>query len=89
MAQVSVNIRMDQDIKQKAEILFTELGLNMTTAVNAFVRQSIRQGNIPFELTTKIAPVYNEELLAAVADMEAGRGIIRKTMAELEDMENG
>ena len=89
MSQVSVNIRMDSEIKQQAEMLFTELGLNMTTAVNAFVRQSIRQGNIPFELTTKVAPVYNAELLDAVADLEAGRGIITKTMAELEAMENG
>jgi DNA-damage-inducible protein J len=49
MAQV--NIRMDDDLKVQADRLFDELGLNMTTAFTMFVRQSVRQGCIPFEVT--------------------------------------
>ncbi|MEQ4487095.1 type II toxin-antitoxin system RelB/DinJ family antitoxin [Cohnella silvisoli] len=41
---------MDEDLKKEAESLFSDLGLNMSTAVNIFVRQSLRQGGIPFEV---------------------------------------
>ena len=57
MAQI--NIRIDDNLKEKAELLFEELGLTMTTAFNMFLRQSIRQGGIPFEITTKIDPFYS------------------------------
>ena len=94
MSQINVNIRMDEGLKRQAENLFSELGLNMTTAVNIFVRQAILQGKIPFELTTRKFddPFYsqkNQEYLGkAIADLEAGRGLIYKTMEELRAMEN-
>ena len=59
MAQV--NIRIDDDLKSQADSIFEELGLNMTTAFTMFVRQTIRQGGIPFEITTRTAPFYNSE----------------------------
>ena len=46
--QINVNIRMDSEIKQQADKLFSELGFNLTTAINAFVRQSLREKAIPF-----------------------------------------
>ncbi len=46
MAQVS--IRIDDDVKAEADILFSELGLNMTTAFNMFIRQSLRDNGLPF-----------------------------------------
>lgn len=48
---INVNIRMDEDLKKQADYLFNELGLNMSTAVNMFVRQAVRTGGIPFEVT--------------------------------------
>ncbi|MDR0587754.1 MAG: type II toxin-antitoxin system RelB/DinJ family antitoxin [Burkholderiales bacterium] len=54
MANAVINIRMDENIKRDAEALFGELGLNMSTAVNIFIRQTIRQRKIPFEIS--IAP---------------------------------
>jgi DNA-damage-inducible protein J len=59
MAQV--NIRIDDDLKVRADSIFDELGLNMTTAFNIFIRQTIRQGGIPFEITTRIDPFYSAE----------------------------
>ena len=53
MPQTNINIRMDEDLKKQAEILFLNLGLNMTTAFNIFVRQAVRQGGIPFEVSMK------------------------------------
>jgi len=48
MAQV--NIRIDDDLKVRADNIFNELGLNMTTAFTMFIRQTIRQGGIPLKL---------------------------------------
>ena len=74
MAQI--NIRIDDDIKAQAEALFNELGLNMSSAVNLFVRQAVRQGGIPFDVTTRMDPFWSEEnqahLRKAIADVEAG-----------------
>ena len=42
---------MDSDLKAQADALFSELGMNLTTAFNIFVRQSIREGGIPFEIS--------------------------------------
>ena len=64
MAQV--NIRIDDDLKARADNIFEELGINMTTAFTLFIRQTIRQGGIPFEITTRTDPFYNEENLRVV-----------------------
>ena len=75
MAQV--NIRMDDILKEKADKLFEDLGLNMTTAVNMFVRQVIRQGGIPFEVTTKIDPFYSAKnmkvLMQSIKEADEGK----------------
>ena len=49
MATTNLNIRIDKAIKDQAEEIFNELGLNMTTAVNMFLRTAIREHGIPFE----------------------------------------
>jgi DNA-damage-inducible protein J len=85
---------MDEGLKRQAETLFSELGINMTTAVNMFVRQVVLQGKIPFELTTRKTddPFYSqrnqEYLRKSIADMEAGKGLVYKTLEELKAMEN-
>jgi len=48
MAQV--NIRMDDELKAKADLLFGELGLNMTAAITIFIKAAVRQRGIPFDL---------------------------------------
>ena len=50
MATTNLNIRTDKDIKDQAEAIFNELGLNMTTAINMFLRTAIREHGIPFDL---------------------------------------
>ena len=57
MAQV--NIRIDDILKEKADTLFNELGINMTTAFTMFVKAAVRQNGIPFELS--IDPFYSEK----------------------------
>ena len=47
----NISIRMDVDLKNKADALFAELGMNLTTAFNIFVRQCLREGRIPFDIS--------------------------------------
>ena len=47
----NISIRMEDKLKQQAEELFSDLGMNLTTAITIFVKQSIREQRIPFEIT--------------------------------------
>ena len=48
----NINIRVDRDIKNKAQDVFSRIGLDMTTAINIFLRQAIRKNGIPFEVVS-------------------------------------
>lgn len=67
MATTVLQTRVDTSIKQEAENLFDSLGLDMTTAIRLFLRQSINQQRIPFDI---VPPQYNfsEETLAAIEE---------------------
>ena len=45
------SVRMDSDVKKQCEALYGELGMNLTTAINVFLRQSLRSGGFPFDVT--------------------------------------
>jgi len=51
MSQTNINIRIDNSIKTQAQEIFASLGLDMTTAINIFLRQSIRQHGLPFSVS--------------------------------------
>lgn len=63
----NISIRMDSELKAQADELFNELGMNLTTAFNIFVRQSLREGGIPFEIKTDRP---NKETIAAILEAE-------------------
>ncbi|MBQ2889384.1 MAG: type II toxin-antitoxin system RelB/DinJ family antitoxin, partial [Clostridia bacterium] len=67
MATVNMSIRMDTELKKQADAMFSDMGLNMTTAMNMFLRQVVRQGRIPFEIATDIP---NAETVAAIKEMD-------------------
>lgn len=67
MATTNISIRMDSDLKAQAEELFSELGMNLSTAFNIFVRQSLREGGIPFEIRMEQP---NKETMAALLEAE-------------------
>jgi len=46
----NINIRVENDVKNKAQAIFSALGLDMTSAINIFLRQAIRTNGIPFDL---------------------------------------
>ena len=63
----NISIRMEDKLKQQAEELFSDLGMNLTTAITIFVKQSIREQRIPFEITRE---TLNRETLAALREVE-------------------
>ncbi|MCL1918883.1 MAG: type II toxin-antitoxin system RelB/DinJ family antitoxin [Peptococcaceae bacterium] len=80
---VNLSIRMERDLKEQAEHLFSELGMNMTTALNIFVRQSVRQGKIPFEITLNRPNAETVDALQEIRDMR--NGIIPKNSSSVAD----
>lgn len=86
MATTNLNIRIDKTTKDKAEEIFNELGLNMTTAVNIFLRTAIREQGIPFELKLNLP---NE---ITTASIEEGRKMLSdpspKKYSNIDDLKN-
>ena len=73
MATSPTQIRIDSNVKTEANELFKELGIDMSSAVNVFLRQCVLHGGIPFKIEV---PKFNTEMLAA---MEEGKRISRDT----------
>ena len=69
MKSVNVTFRVDEDIKQQADALFSELGMSLSTAFNIFLRQSVREQRLPF-MVSKNTP--NAVTLAAMDAAEKG-----------------
>lgn len=67
MAKVSTSISIDADVKTKAQELFADLGLDLSTAINLFLRQSIRENSIPFSIQREIP---NADTIAAMKEVE-------------------
>jgi DNA-damage-inducible protein J len=78
----NLNIRIDEDLKRQAEAIFSELGLNMSTAINMFLRYSVRYGGIPFELRVEKP---NADTLAAIDDVNNNRNM-SKTFTSIDDL---
>lgn len=84
MSTTNINIRTDSLIKAQAEDIFKALGLNMSTAINMFLRQTIRENGIPFDLK------LDEPNKTTVQAIEEGRKIARdksvKGYSNMEDL---
>lgn len=78
----NVSFRIDSSLKSRADKLFSELGMNMTTAFNIFLRQSVREGRIPFDITIT-SP--NAETVAAL--LEAKEIVNRSDIKRFSNVE--
>ena len=57
----NINIRIDDKLKKEAEKLFNNLGINMSSAINVFLKQSVREHKIPFEIRQEY-PNYDTDM---------------------------
>jgi len=76
----NLNVRVDEDLKRQAESIFSELGMNLSTAMNLFLRSAVRYGGIPFDLKVTGKPLGLETMSKAQIDakLEAGLASMRE-----------
>jgi DNA-damage-inducible protein J len=82
MAPISTTIKIDPELKKQAQELFGELGMNLTTAVNIFLAQAVREQAIPFKVGMDVP---NEETIAAITE---GHNIIEKGNGRFDSAES-
>lgn len=87
MAKVSTSISIDSEVKAQAQELFSEFGMDLSTAVNIFLKQAIYERSIPFIIRREIP---NEVTLKAMDDAESGEGMFGPfdTIAEMMEALN-
>lgn len=84
MATLPTQIRIDEEVKKQATELFGKLGLDISSAVNIFLRQSILQGGLPFEVKV---PQYRPEVIEAMKEAKnISKDTTVKGYTDLEEM---
>lgn len=91
MAQTTLSIRMDEDLKRQLDAICADVGMTTSTAVNLFARAFIRQGRLPFEVVASdsfFSEANRKHLERSLRQLQEGR-TVTKTMEELEAMADG
>ena len=78
----TLHIRVEPDVKMKAEETLNDLGLSITEAVNVFLNQGILHDGIPFKIEK---PKYNKETIQAMEDVKSGKNL-SKTFDSVDEM---
>ena len=71
MSKTSMSIRLDSEVKEQAQQMFNNLGMDMTTAINIFLRQAIQYQGLPFDVRLD----ENQKLLQVVMDVDQNRNM--------------
>lgn len=78
----TLNLRVDSELKHQAELIFADLGIPTSTAINMFLRSVVRCGGIPFDLRLSANQL---ETLQAIQDVNHHRNL-RKTYDSVKDL---
>lgn len=65
MATVPTQVRIDENLKKQATELFSQLGIDMSSAMNIFLKQCVMRGGLPFEV---VIPQYKPEVIEAMEE---------------------
>lgn len=71
MSKTSMSIRLDSEVKEQAQQVFNNLGMDMTTAINIFLRQAIQYQGLPFDVKLD----ENRKLLQVLTDLDQNRNM--------------
>ena len=71
MPKTSMSIRLDSEVKEQAQQVFSNLGMDMTTAINIFLRQAIQYQGLPFDVRLD----ENRKLLEVLTDLDQNRNM--------------
>lgn len=90
MSTSTITIRVDKELKKRAEEIFENIGISTTTAFTLFMKKVIRDEEIPFKL--QIDPFYSkeniEEIKSRIKDLDEGINVVYKTIEELNEMKD-
>ena len=88
MAQITVSLRMDEQLKNQADVFCNEVGMSLSTAITVCLKKIIRERRFPFEIGIDSDPFYSEtnmrHLEKGMREFAEGKAGIVKTMEELE-----
>ena len=84
MPKTSMSIRLDSEVKEQAQQVFNNLGMDMTTAINIFLRQAIQYQGLPFDVRLD----ENRKLLEVLTDLDQNRNMSQSFESVSELMEN-
>ena len=71
MSMKSLSFRLDSEVKEQAQLVFNNLGMDMTTAINIFLRQAIQYQGLPFDVRLD----ENRKLLEVLTDLDQNRNM--------------
>ena len=88
MAQTTLNVRIDEQLKNDLEKFCSNVGMNISVAVNMFAKIVVREQRLPFEVA--IDPFYSDEnmkrLKKAIADVKSGKAkLTEHELIEVDD----
>ena len=84
MSKTSMSIRLDSEVKEQAQQVFSNLGMDMTTAINIFLRQAIQYQGLPFDVRLD----ENRKLLEVLTDLDQNRNMSRSFESVSDLMED-
>ena len=71
MSKTSMSIRLDSEVKEQAQQVFNNLGMDMTTAINIFLRQAIQYQGLPFDVRLD----ESRNLFEVLTDLDQNRNM--------------
>ncbi|EGD37399.1 type II toxin-antitoxin system RelB/DinJ family antitoxin [Streptococcus sanguinis] len=84
MSKTSMSIRLDSEVKEQAQQVFNSLGMDMTTAINIFLRQAIQYQGLPFDVRLD----ENRKLMEVLADLDQNRNMSQSFVSVSDLMED-
>lgn len=88
MAQTTLSVRMDENVKKQFDAFCSEVGMNTSVAINLFAKAVLREGRIPFEISISDDPFYSDanqaRLKKSIDALHAGKGTVHE-LIEVSD----
>ena len=84
MSKTSMSIRLDSEVKEQAQQVFNHLGMDMTTAINIFLRQAIQYQGLPFDVRLD----ESRKLVEVLADLDQNRNMSQSFVSVSDLMED-
>ena len=84
MSKTSMSIRLDSEVKEQAQQVFNSLGMDMTTAINIFLRQAIQYRGLPFDVRLD----ESRKLMEVLGDLDQNRNMSQSFVSVSDLMED-